>query len=324
MNQIEVGNLKAPKGNKALTNSSMTQILSILIFLFIMSTIFSILTPNFLTFSNIINIVRQITVISLLAFGMNFVILIGGIDLSIGSVVASSAMVAGVVHLSTGSFFLTITAAILSGTIVGFINGVIITKLKIPDFIATLSMMSVIRGFVMVYTKARPIYGFSDTFLNLGQGYIGPIPFPVVISLVVFFICYGVLRLTKFGCHIYAVGGNKEVARLSGINVDRVKILVYGISGTVAAISGILLAARIAAAVPIAGAGYEMDAITAVILGGTNLFGGRGSIVGTLLGMLVIGILANGLVLLGVDPFAIIILKGVILLVAIAISARRN
>ncbi len=305
-------------------NPSVMQLISISIFLVMMIVFFASMTDKFFTFGNIVNIIRQITIITLLAFGMTFVILLGGIDLSVGSIVAASGVVAAVVNLSTGSLALTLVAAILSGTIIGMVNGTIITKLKIPDIIATLSMMSIIRGTVMVYTKATPLYGFADNYLSLGQGYIGPVPIPVMITLIIFILCIGVLKLTKFGCHVLAVGGNREVARLSGINVDGIRIAVYAISGTTAAISGILLAARTAAAVPIAGEGYEMDAITAVVLGGTHLFGGRGSVAGTFLGMLVIGFLSNGLILLGVDPFVITILKGFILLVAIAISVRRS
>lgn len=305
-------------------NPSTVQLISIVIFIVIMVTFFSVMTNRFLTSANILNIIRQVTVISMLAFGMTFVILVGGIDLSVGSIVGSSALFAALINLSSGSLFLTILGAILSGTVVGIVNGIIISKLKIPDIIATLSMMSIIRGAVLVYTQATPLYGFKDNYLSLGQGYLGFMPIPIIIMGFVLLICLGILRLTKFGSHVFAVGGNREVARLSGINVDMVRIIVYAISGSTAALGGIILAARTAAAVPTAGQGYEMDAITAVVLGGTDIVGGRGSLVGTFLGMLVIGILSNGLILLGVDSYVITILKGVILLAAIAISVRRK
>jgi ribose transport system permease protein len=314
---------KLLKTNQGFTSINSIQIISLLIFLIFISIIFTILSPHFLTFSNIINVIRQIAVISLIAFGMNFVILLGGIDLSVGSIVAATGIVAAVVNLSTHSLLLTILMVVFSGIIIGIINGIVIVSFKIPDFIATLGMMSVIRGIVMVVTKANPIYGMSQSFYFLGQGYIGPIPFPVILSFLIFAIALIILKYNKFGRYIYATGSNQEVARLSGINVKLVRIIIYGISGLTAGISGLLLASRTAAAVPIAGVGYELDAIAAVVLGGTSLVGGRGSLVGTLLGLMVLGVLANGLVLLGINPFYIDIVKGAILLVAVAVTSRK-
>jgi len=293
---------------------------AIVLFIILTLICFSALTPNFFTFKNLMNIVRQISVTAFVAFGMTFVILIAGIDLTVGSTVCAAAIVAAVVNLSTHSLLMTIAAALTAGTIIGVASGLIIVAIGIPDFIVTLAMMSIVRGIVMVYTKAVPIYGFEQNYFFLGQGYLGPIPFPVVLAVVVFLAGYIVLKFTRFGRHVYAVGGSREVARLAGIDIKRVRVIVYAISGFMAALCGLVLSSRTAAAVPTSGVGYEMDAIASVVLGGTYLFGGKGSILGTLLGLTVLGILSNGLILIGVNPFYVTIVKGVVLLIAISVS----
>ncbi len=300
------------------------QMMAIGAFLVVLIIVFSILSPVFLTAKNSINVLRQTTVIALISFGMTFVIINKGIDLSVGSTVAAAGIVAAVVEHATHSLAPTIAAGLLTGVIVGLINGLIIEIASIPDFIVTLATMSILRGIVMVYTGADPIYYFSKSFYFIGQGYVGPIPTPVVITVALFAVAYVVLRFSQFGRFIYAVGGNREVARLAGIDVKKVRIIVYTICGFLAASSGVLLTSRAAAAVPTAGQGYELDAIAAVVLGGTSMFGGRGSIAGTIIGLLIIGVLANGLVLLNMNPFWILIVKGVILLIAISASSSRQ
>lgn len=322
--EIKPALLEEPGRGKRLKAPWMGQMMAITAFLLLLIVAFSVLSPVFLTVKNTINVLRQTTVIALISFGMTFVILNKGIDLSVGSTVAAAGIVAAVFEHSTHSLALTILSGLMAGVIVGLVNGLIIELANIPDFIVTLATMSILRGIVMVYTEADPIYYFEEGFYFVGQGYVGPIPTPVVITVVLFAVAYVVLRFTQFGRFIYAVGGNREVARLAGIHVKKVRILVYAICGFLAASSGVLLTSRAAAAVPTAGQGYELDAIAAVVLGGTSLFGGRGSIAGTIIGLLIMGVLANGLVLLNMNPFWILIVRGVILLIAISTSSLRQ
>lgn len=285
---------------------------------------FSFASRYFNSVNNYLNMLRQMSVSAIIACGMNFILLVGGIDLSVGSVVAVAGVVAAEISILTSNIFLTIVAVLLMGVLVGFINGALIVKFRIPPFIVTLAMMSILRGGVMVYTNSNTYFGLMPQLMTVGQGYVGIIPIPVIIMLVTFIIGIFILSKTRFGLHVYAVGGNEEVSRLSGINTKFILVMVYIICGILAALAGLITTARTAAATPTAGQGYEMDAITAVVLGGTNMNGGSGSLVGTLAGVAVLTVLTNGLTMLNINVYWVQIIKGIILLVAIIISVKAS
>ncbi len=244
-----------------------------LVGLILIVVILSITSSDFLTVSNVFNVLRQVSINALIAFGMTFVILTGGIDLSVGSIIAlSSAFAAGMMAAGTNSW-LAIGAGVVAGTIMGTINGVVIARGKVAPFIATLATMTIFRGLTLVYTQGRPITGLPDEFGLIGRGYLFQIPMPVIWMLVAFGALYVLLKFTSFGRHVFALGGNEEATRLSGINTNRVKVLVYSISGLLASVSGIILTSRLNSAQPTAGTSYELDAIAAVVLGGTSLSG---------------------------------------------------
>jgi len=291
----------------------------ILIGLIGLVTVFSILSERFLTISNMLIVMRQTSIVAYLAVGMSFVILGAGIDLSVGSVLAfSGAVAAGV--MQNGGVFLGILAGLAVGAGLGAFNGIVVTKLKIPAFIATLAMMAMARGGTLVYTGGRPITGLPSSFAFLGRGYIGDIPFPVILMLAIFVLAYIILKLTRFGRYVYASGGNINAARASGIKVDNVIISNFTISGFLSGLTGIVLASRLNSAQPTAGSGYELDAIAAVVLGGTNLFGGEGELWGTLVGAFIMGFLNNGLNMLNVSSFYQQVVKGIVILIAVTVA----
>ncbi|MED0686061.1 ribose ABC transporter permease [Anoxybacillus ayderensis] len=294
--------------------------------LLLLCIILAFLSDSFFTFDNWLNIFRQVSINALIAFGMTFVILTGGIDLSVGSVLAlSSALAAGFMADGTNGLVAMIIG-IVAGLAMGALNGVIITKGRVAPFIATLATMTIFRGATLVYTEGRPITGFSDelAFQMIGRGYFLGIPVPVVLMLVVYVVLYVVLKKTTFGRHTYAIGGNEEATRLSGIRVDRLKIWIYSLTGGLAALAGLILTSRLNSAQPTAGTAYELDAIAAVVLGGTSLSGGRGWIFGTLIGALIIGVLNNGLNLLNVSSFYQQVIKGVVILLAVILDRRKE
>jgi len=280
------------------------------------------LSKAFLTLDNILNVVRQVSIIAIIAAGMTFVILTAGIDLSVGSVLAVAGALSASVMVKTGSILLAIVVALAAGFVFGYINGLFITKGNIPPFITTLAIMVLARGCVLVYSNGSPIATKSDIYNFLGKGYILGIPFPVVILIVLYAICHIILNYTKFGRSVYSLGGNREATRLSGINIDRVEVAVYSISGLLAGLTGLILTARLGSAQPTAGTGYELDAIAAVILGGTSLAGGQGAIFTTVIGAMILGVLDNILVLLNVNPFASNIVKGAVILMAVLADSK--
>ena len=291
----------------------------ILIGLIGLITGFSVLSDRFFTISNMLIVMRQTSIVAFLAVGMSFVILGAGIDLSVGSVLAfSGAVGAGV--MQNGGIFFGILAGLALGTALGAFNGIVITKLKIPAFIATLAMMAIARGGTLVYTDGRPITGLPSSFAFLGRGYIGNVPFPIILMLIIFILAYIVLKLTRFGRYVYATGGNINAARASGIKVDSVIISTFAISGFLSGLTGMVLASRLNSAQPTAGVGYELDAIAAVVLGGTNLFGGEGELWGTLVGAFIMGILNNGLNMLNVSSFYQQVVKGIVILIAVTVA----
>lgn len=281
-------------------------------------------SDNFFTLDNILNLLRQVSINALIAFGMTFVILTGGIDLSVGSMLAfGSALTAGI--LASGMDpILGVLIGLMAGLAMGAFNGVVITKGKVAPFIATLATMTIFRGATLVYTEGRPITGLSEsfTFEMIGKGYVFGVPFPAILMIVVFFILFFVLNKTVFGRKVYAIGGNEEASVLSGIKADRVKIGVYALTGMLSVLAGIILTSRLNSAQPTAGTMYELDAIAAVVLGGTSLAGGRGRITGTLIGALIIGVLDNGLNLMNVSSFYQQIVKGGVILLAVLLDRR--
>lgn len=268
-----------------------------LIGLILLIIVVSIMNPSFLTISNIFNVLRQVSISAIIAFGMTFVILTGGIDLSVGSTLALTGAVAASLLAGGTDPIVSMAVALILGLVLGAFNGVIITKGKVAPFIATLATMTIYRGLTLVYTNGKPISGLGDhaSFQLFGKGYFLGVPIPVITTIVSFAILAFILHKTTFGRRVYAVGGNEEAAKLSGINADRVKIAVYAISGFLAALSALILTSRLNSAQPTAGESYELDAIAAVVLGGTSLNGGKGWIFGTLIGALIIGVLNNGM-----------------------------
>ena len=285
--------------------------------------ILSFLSPYFLTIPNLLNVVRQVSIIAIVSFGMTMVILTGGIDLSVGSMLAfSGAVTAGMIVNSGLNVFLAILIGLAAGTALGLFNGIAVAKAKLPAFIVTLAMMTIARGFTLIYTNGRPISGFDETFRFFGAGYLGRIPVPVVIMVLLLFIIYVLLKKTPLGRYIYAIGGNEKATKLSGINTDKIKIAVYALNGFLAAVSGIILTSRLNSAQPMAGEGYELDAIAAVVLGGTSLSGGSGGVVGTIVGALIIAVLNNGLNLLNVSSFYQLVAKGAVILLAVFLDRK--
>jgi ribose transport system permease protein len=306
-----------------------------LIALFVLCLVLSLMTDKFLTADNAWNVMRQISVNVCIATGMTLVVLIGGIDLSVGSVLAlSGAIAAGLlkdgIQLPEGNLYIgfTVLGAILAGLLVGlvlgFINGWAITKFKVPAFIATLAMLTIARGLTLLWTKGFPISSLGPKFDHIGTGWFLGIPLPVLISGVVVLIAVVLTRKTRTGRYIYAIGGNESAAKFSGININRVKLIVYTIAGALAAVGGIIVTARLDSAQPNAGVSYELDAIAAVVIGGTSLSGGKGSIWGTVLGAIIIGVLNNGLVLLNVSPFWQQVVKGLVILLAVIIDKANS
>ena len=299
-----------------------------IIALVVLCIVLTIMSDKFFTLENGWNIARQISINVCISVGMTLVILTKGIDLSVGSILAFSGAVAAgllkfgleVPSLNTHIGF-TVFGAILTGLIIGgalgAFNGWMITRFKVPPFVATLAMLTIARGATMLWTGGFPITGLGDSFDFIGTGWFLGIPMPVWITAILVAMAVIVTKKTKFGRHIYAIGGNESAARLSGININKVKIWVYAIAGILAAVGGIILTSRLDSAQPNAGMSYELDSIAAVVIGGTSLSGGRGSIMGTVQGALIIGVLNSGLVLLNVSPFWQQIIKGLVILVAV-------
>lgn len=294
--------------------------------LILLIIVVSILNPSFLSIANIFNVLRQVSISAIIAFGMTFVILTGGIDLSVGSTLALTGAIAASLLASGTDPFLTMGIALIIGLILGAINGVIITKGKVAPFIATLATMTIYRGLTLVYTDGRPISGLGDhySFQLFGKGYFLGFPVPVVTMIIAFVILYFILQKTTFGRRVYAVGGNEEAAKLSGIHTDKVKIAVYAITGFLAALAALILTSRLNSAQPTAGESYELDAIAAVVLGGTSLNGGKGWIFGTLIGALIIGVLNNGMNLIGVSSFWQQVVKGIVILIAVLMDRKKT
>ncbi|NDV18483.1 ribose ABC transporter permease [Pseudodesulfovibrio sp. JC047] len=297
-----------------------------LIALIVMILIVSFLNPNFFTTGNLMNILRQTAINAIMAVGMTLVILTAGIDLSVGSVLALCGAIGASLIAAEMPLVVAVGAALGAGALLGAASGIIIAKGKVQAFIATLVSMTMVRGLTLVYTDGRPIStGFTDVadaFAFIGTGYLLGIPFPIWIMAVTFGGAWYLLNHTRLGRYIYALGGNESATRLSGINVNTIKITVYAIAGFLSALSGLIVTSRLSSAQPTAGAGYELDAIAAVVLGGTSLMGGKGTIMGTLLGALIIGFLNNALNLLDVSSYYQMIAKALVILLAVLVDTK--
>lgn len=324
MNKIECGDKYS--NNKAFM--FLKENMGIIIALLALCTLFSVLpqtSSSFLTSKNIFNILRQISINMLIACAMTMVIILGGIDLSVGSIIALSGVIAaGCVSRYNLSIFIALIAGILVGVLIGIFNGLLISKTTIPSFIVTLATMNIARGLAKVYTGGSPVRVVTKEWQFIGGGYIGVIPVPVIIMIVVIIISSILMSRTKLGRHIYAVGGNAQAAKFSGIKVERVRFIVHVYTGIMAGLAGIILASRMYSGQPTAGEGAEMDAIAAVVVGGTSMSGGSGKIGGTIIGALIIGVLNNGLNLMNVNSFWQDVVKGVVILLAVFVDYMRN
>jgi ribose transport system permease protein len=295
------------------------------IVLLALALIITVINPSFLTMYNILNVFKQVSINGLIAFGMTFVILTGGIDLSVGAILGLSGMVLGMMVTSGTNQVVAIIAVLLLGAFLGFFNGFLVSKLNLQAFIVTLATMTMFRGVTLIISNAIPVMNVTKNanFLDyMSQGTLLGIPVPMLIFIVFFIILLVVLQKTVFGRGVYAIGGNEEVARLSSLPTFRIKTLVYVISGAMSALAGVILTSRLSSSQPTAGEGFELDAIAAVVIGGTSLAGGKGRLFGTFIGALIIGVLNNGLNIIGVSAFYQQFIKGLVILFAVLLDRK--
>jgi ribose/xylose/arabinose/galactoside ABC-type transport system permease subunit len=295
--------------------------LGTLVGLCLLSILLSILSPHFLSVSNLRNVLEQTAINAVVAVGMTYVIVSGGIDLSVGSIVAFSGVLLASALAAGAPAPAAIAAGLAAGALCGLANGLLVTRGRLPPFIATLGMMSVARGAALVFTEGRPISGFDTGFRSLATGRVLGLPTPVLVVALVYAAAHLLLTRTRFGRYVYAIGGNEEATRLSGVAVRFHKTMVYVLCGTTSALAAVLLTSRLNSAQPIAGMMYELDAIAATVIGGTSLLGGSGSLGGTLVGALIMGVLRNGLNLLGVSSYLQQIVIGAVIIVAVLVDS---
>jgi len=305
----------------------------ILIALLLVCVALSVVNEFFLTQRNIINVLRQASINGILAIGMTFVILTRGIDLSVGSVVALAGVVSASMATTSSTaavagapyaFYIAFAVGILVGMAAGWINGILVAYFNVPAFVTTLGMLSAARGLTLLYSGGRPVPSLTPEYRFIGTGDLFGVPMPIALFALVFVLAYFVLSSTRFGRHVYAAGGNPHAARVSGINVKRVRMVVYVISGALAGLAGMVLAARTGSALPQAGVAYELDAIAAVVIGGTSLSGGVGRVTGTLIGALLISVVNNGLDLMGVESYYQQVIKGMLIVAAVMLDQARH
>jgi ribose transport system permease protein len=303
---------------------SVIELAGMLPVLVVICILFAILTPNFLTQNNLVNVVRQASINIVLAAGMTFVILTGGIDLAVGSVLGFTAVVAVVVSLIPGLSLVAVPAALLAGLLVGVLTGMMVAYVGLPPFIVTLGTYTAIRGAAYLAAGGTTVINSKIGFAWIGNGYVGPVPWLVIIALLTIAVSAFVLHRTVLGVHIYAVGGNPQAARLTGIPVAFVLIFAYGVSGLLSGLGGVMSASRLYSAQGQLGIGYELDAIAAVILGGTSFVGGIGTVFGTLIGALIIAVLNNGLTLMNVSFYWQLVIKGAVIILAVMLDKLRT
>lgn len=290
--------------------------------------IFSIISPVFLTVNNLLNVTRQISFRGIAAIGMMFVILTGGIDLSIGSTVQLMNVICPMLMVSYGvSMGLSVLACFGIAACIGLVNGLLVAKVKIPPMIVTMAAMNIVNGAAFLISGGQPVFGFDDRFAVLGQGYIGIIPIPTIIMFAMFLIGAFILNKTTYGRSLYAIGGNEEAARLSGVNVELCKVIAYACDSIFACAAGILMLSRLMSGTPNTGKGFEFEVITAVVLGGVSVSGGSGRVFSVVFGVLIIGILNNGLTLMGMNTYWQLVMNGIVLVLAVGadyVSKRRS
>ncbi len=297
------------------------QIIVLVVFLIVIMAVMTGISSHFLSYNNLIYVLQQSVFVMILAFGMTFVLSTGGIDLSVGSVLGISGGMTAWLITNNVNIFVAILAGLVLGMLIGVLNGLMITKLKIIPFVATLAMMSIARGILYIWTKAIPFQGYmKDNFGFLGQGRVLAVPFSVIVALLIFIILLFVYRKMRFGRHVLALGSNEESVRISGINVDSLRIKVYALSGLLSAIAGILLSSRLTTVHPEMGSNYELEAIAASVIGGTSLAGGKGSLVGTLLGAIVLFMIKNAMNIANINPSWETIVEGIIILAAVSLE----
>lgn len=291
---------------------------AIWVFLFLMIVFFAIMSDNFLSMRNLMNVAKQVSIFGVASVGMTYVILLGGIDLATGSIISFVNIVAAYFMVNMGlNPILAVIGSLVISTIIGLLNGVIIAEIGMPPLIVTFASQTIFAGLAYIICKGTPISRFPESFLAMGQGYVGPIPIPVIIMVLCFAVGAFILSKTYFGRYFYAIGGNEEAAALSGIQVKKVKYIVYALSGLFAGIAGLVMLARANTGQPNAGLGYEFDVITCVVLGGVSVSGGSGKMSNVIAGVLIIGVLSNGMVLLNVSSYMQMVIKGIILLLAV-------
>jgi ribose transport system permease protein len=302
----------------------MIELAGMLPVLIIICILFAVLTPNFLTQNNLVNVVRQASINIVLAAGMTFVILTGGIDLAVGSVLGFTAVISVVVSLNPGLSWAAVPAALVAGLIVGVLTGMMVAYVGLPPFIVTLGTYTAIRGAAYLAAGGTTVINSKIGFAWIGNGYVGPVPWLVIIALLIIAVSAFVLHRTVLGVHVYAVGGNPQAARLTGIPVPFVLIFAYGVSGLLSGLGGVMSASRLYSAQGQLGIGYELDAIAAVILGGTSFVGGIGTVFGTLIGALIIAVLNNGLTLMNVSFYWQLVIKGAVIILAVMLDKLRT
>ncbi|NIA29425.1 MAG: ribose ABC transporter permease [Actinobacteria bacterium] len=298
--------------------------LGVFVALVIMVVFLTLTSPHFLTTDNVFSIIRSFSFVAIMAIGETLTIITAGIDLSVGSILGLSGCLSAIALHAGWPVFAAIFIGLLSGTLIGFLNGELITRLRLPPFIVTLGMLSMVRGLAYVVTRGWPVSGLPESFMQLGQGYIWIIPIPVLFMVGFAILASIFLNKVVTGRQLYAIGGNEEASRLSGVAVNKVKVIAYTVSGLAAALAGVLLVARLGVAQSVAGQGYELDAIAASVIGGTSLMGGEGTVSGVIIGAAIMGVLRNGLVLLGVSAFWQQFALGAIIVAAVALDSLRK
>lgn len=295
------------------------------IILVLIILVFSLLSSSFFTWKNAINVLRQIAVLGILSAGMSFVIISGGMDLTVGALLGLTGVVCAKLLVDMAwNPVLAILVTLVLLTLVGICNGLLIVKLRVPAMVITLGMMTVARGLAYIISGGKPIYKIPESVVFLGQGYLGPIPVPVILMLLVVVVSAFVLNNTYLGRYVYAIGGNEEAAHLAGVPVDGIKVGLYAYSGLLAGIAGVILMARVNSGAPASGTSMEMDVVTAVVIGGVSINGGKGTIVGAFIGAIIIGILSNGLTIINVGEYYQMVVKGSVLILAVAFDAVSN
>lgn len=306
---------------KKINISSVRELLLVGVVL-LLCVIWTVMNPQFLSLNNITNILRQASYTAVAAVGMTMVIVIGEIDLSAGSLVCASGLTGAMVCKETGNVVLAVLAALAVGLLVGFVNGALCAYGKLPGFIATLASMTVLRGLAYIITGGNSVVWTNEAFTMIGTGYVGPVPIPVIIMVLVIIFGWVLTTKLKFGRYIYAVGGNSDASKWSGIAVEKVKIIVYMVMGVLTSIAGLIITARLGSGQPSSGQNFEMDCITAAVVGGTSMSGGRGKVFGTIVGVLLLTVLTNGMTLVGINTYWQQVLKGVIIVVSVLADTR--